>query len=170
MTTLEAESAVASLLAGKRDEAKHDAAAAAAELADVGPRMERVAAELESLAKRRESLRETRARCEALAAAYQAAIDRYTPAAIPSESASASAKTPADSPAPDLFRPFVSVPSPVAPPAESPATTPARAVTLDPRETCANCGARVLWDEQNGFSHAEDGTPAGGLCERRWAA
>ena len=34
-------------------------------------------------------------------------------------------------------------------------------------DTCHTCGAPVQWDEQRGHHHADDGTPAGGLCTRR---
>lgn len=151
MTPLEAETVVIETLRAERDKAVKAAEQAAREMSAIGPLIERAQKEAESLRLRHAALAETKSRAEALAAAYAAAIERNTPASTREEPAEVPADSPTQPQTPTPVRPYVQQ-------------------AADPRDRCANCGDRVIWDEQNGFSHDGDGTPAGGLCERRWSA
>lgn len=155
MTPLEAETVVVEKLRAEHDQAIKQIQQAAREMAALGPLIERAEAEAARLRERQAALAETKRSAEELAAAYAAVIERSTPA------------VPATTPAP------ATVPVPAVPPTSDQTPDPVRpyvAQPTNPRDTCGTCGGRVLWDEQSGFSHAEDGTPAGGLCERRWSA
>lgn len=157
---IEADAEVAAVLRERYEMHSEARAKARAVAAEYETELNKASEELTRITRARNEVLAALDRHTRLAAAFETALNQLDPsAAIPPPSPPA----PSEGSGPEqVFRPFI---------AAQPSAEPSPSVIslLRPHEQCGVCRRGVQWDEQNGFSHAEDGTPAGGLCEKRGA-